>query len=89
MRSVLVNWSEEIKYSSLIFYRASSPYNRNVLFGGKDPLLDRNDPRLRTIPFSTGRATYAEVKRVHLELCSAHVYGMYLLLYIEVFVVFC
>ncbi|XP_050296486.1 ankyrin repeat and zinc finger domain-containing protein 1-like [Anthonomus grandis grandis] len=72
---ILSSWSEEIKKSSLVFFRASGPYNRGVLFGGKEPLLDRTDPRLRPIPFSTGRATYAEVKRVHFELCTASVYG--------------
>lgn len=68
-------WSDEIKKCSLIFYRASSPYNRSVLFGGKDPILDRNDFRLRTIPFSTGRATYKEAKRVHFELATGTIYG--------------
>ncbi|XP_066140469.1 tRNA endonuclease ANKZF1-like [Euwallacea fornicatus] len=75
VRSILVSWTQEMKKSSLVFYRASGPYNKGVLFGGKEPVLDRADIRLRTIPFSTGRATYSEVKRVHLELCSAQVYG--------------
>ncbi|XP_030751996.1 ankyrin repeat and zinc finger domain-containing protein 1-like [Sitophilus oryzae] len=74
VRSIMELWTEEIKNCSLIFYRASGPYNRSVLFGGKDPILDRNDPRLRTIPFSTGRATFKEVKRVHLELVSGVIY---------------
>jgi hypothetical protein len=33
------------------------------LFG--DGLLDKKDSRLRSIPFPTRRATFAEVKRVH------------------------
>ncbi|KAH1016797.1 hypothetical protein HUJ04_007966 [Dendroctonus ponderosae] len=72
--SILTAWSEELKNSSLIFYRASGPYNRGVLFGEKSSILNRTDPRLRTIPFSTGRATFSEVKRVHSELCSSTVY---------------
>lgn len=74
VRNIVTVWSDEIKKSSIIFYRATGPYNRAVLFGGKEPLLDRNDPRLRTIPFSTGRATFGEVKRVHSELSTGAVY---------------
>ncbi|XP_023329835.1 ankyrin repeat and zinc finger domain-containing protein 1 isoform X2 [Eurytemora carolleeae] len=56
-------WSAELASCSLIFCRAASS-NRNVLFGGKQPALARNDPRLRSIPFPTKRATFSEVKRV-------------------------
>lgn len=59
----------------MIVYRASGPYNRAVLFGGSTPILDRSNPKLRTIPFSTRRATFTEVKRVHALLSSADVYG--------------
>ncbi|XP_060522965.1 tRNA endonuclease ANKZF1-like [Cylas formicarius] len=74
VKNIVTTWSKEIKASSLIIYRASGPYNKSVLFGGKEPLLDRGDVRLCTIPFSTGRATFAEVKRVHSVLSQAHVY---------------
>lgn len=60
---------------NLIVYRAAGPYNRAVLFDGKPALLDRLDSRLRSIPFSTRRATFAEVKRVHDLLSSISVYG--------------
>ncbi|KAK9887755.1 hypothetical protein WA026_000070 [Henosepilachna vigintioctopunctata] len=65
----------EIAKSSLIFYRAPGPYNRSVLFGGSNPILQRSDERLRTIPFSTRRATYTEVQRVQSVLSAAQIYG--------------
>lgn len=61
----------------MIIYRASGPYNRSVLFGGNTPILDRSNSKLRTIPFSTRRATFTEVKRVHGLLTAAEVYGMF------------
>ncbi|CAH0564012.1 unnamed protein product [Brassicogethes aeneus] len=74
VKGIVEVWSEEIKKCSLISYRASGPYNRAVLFGGNAPLLDRADPRLRTIPFSTRRATYTEVQRVYNVLTSIQIY---------------
>lgn len=50
-------------------YRAASS-NQTILFGGKNHLFDRNDPRLRSIPFPTRRATLKEVKRVWLTLAT-------------------
>ncbi|RZC34749.1 ankyrin repeat and zinc finger domain-containing protein 1 [Asbolus verrucosus] len=75
VRGIIEAWKSELDRCSLIIYRASGPHNRSVLFGGGAPLLDRTDSRLRTIPFSTRRATFAEVKRVHSVITLAHVYG--------------
>ncbi|TRY76362.1 hypothetical protein TCAL_00014 [Tigriopus californicus] len=69
-------WQEELKTCHLIFFRAPSG-NRRVLFGGKDPPLDRRDPRLRSIPFATNRATFKEVKRVHEVLSTIQCLGNY------------
>ncbi|KAL1494415.1 hypothetical protein ABEB36_010017 [Hypothenemus hampei] len=74
VRNILLTWNADIEKSSLIFYRASGPYNRGVLFGGKEPLLNKSDRRLRTVPFSTGRATFTEVKRVHFLLTTVKIY---------------
>nr|XP_022906553.1 ankyrin repeat and zinc finger domain-containing protein 1-like [Onthophagus taurus] len=64
VKDILENWKPEIDKSSLIICRAAGPYNKSILFGGKTPLLERNDPRIRNVPFSTRRATFTEVKRV-------------------------
>nr|XP_023023926.1 ankyrin repeat and zinc finger domain-containing protein 1-like [Leptinotarsa decemlineata] len=75
VKSIVETWKSEIEESSLVIYRASGPYNRTVLFGGTSPLLDRNNKKLRTIPFSTRRATFTEVKRVYNLLSTAALYG--------------
>lgn len=77
MKDILQLWSEEIEKCNLIVYRASGPYNRAVLFDDKNPILNKNNPKLRTIPFSTRRATFTEVKRVYEVLTSVQVYGDY------------
>lgn len=76
VQDIVTQWDAELKRCCRIFYRASGPYNRSVLFGGGSPPLRREDERLRTIPFSTRRGTFAEVKRVQSLLSSAHIYGI-------------
>ncbi|XP_015606848.1 ankyrin repeat and zinc finger domain-containing protein 1 [Cephus cinctus] len=75
VQEILESWSTEIANSSLILYRAVGPYNRSVLFGGKNPSLDKNDSRLRPVPFPTARATFSEVKRVYDILSTMEIYG--------------
>ncbi|XP_017784983.1 PREDICTED: ankyrin repeat and zinc finger domain-containing protein 1-like [Nicrophorus vespilloides] len=72
---IIETWKEDLEASSLIFIRAAGPYNKSVLFGGKNPLLERSNPRIRTIPFSTRRATFTEVKRVHSILSTIYCYN--------------
>jgi hypothetical protein len=71
------SWSSHLGSCALILYHAIG-HNRNVLFGGKNPLFNKNDSRLRTIPFATRRPTFSEVKRVHDILTSVEMYGMLL-----------
>lgn len=75
VQDILESWSSYINNSSLILYRAVGPYNRTVLFGGKNPPLDKNDLRLRPLPFPTRRATFSEVKRVYDILSTMEIYG--------------
>nr|XP_033328038.1 ankyrin repeat and zinc finger domain-containing protein 1-like [Megalopta genalis] len=75
VQDILESWSSHITSSSLILYRAVGPYNRTVLFGGKNPPLDKNDSRLRPLPFPTRRATFSEVKRVYDILSTMEIYG--------------
>ncbi|XP_076235610.1 tRNA endonuclease ANKZF1 [Calliopsis andreniformis] len=75
VQDILESWSIHINNSSLILYRAVGPYNRTVLFGGKNPPLDKNDLRLRPLPFPTRRATFSEVKRVYDILSTMEIYG--------------
>lgn len=50
-------------------------YNKTIFFGGRASLLDKKDPRIRSLPFPTRRATFREVQRVHEVLSTVHVYG--------------
>lgn len=74
VRDIVSTWSDHLAGCHRVFYRAASG-NRAVLFGGRDPPLQRADPRLRSIPFPTRRATYAEVRRVHAVLSSLRLHG--------------
>ena len=67
-------WADHFRSCQLIFYRATSS-NKNALFSGKNSVLNRNDERLRTIPFPTKRATFNEVKRVHEVLSKVEILG--------------
>ncbi|XP_036401343.1 ankyrin repeat and zinc finger domain-containing protein 1 [Megalops cyprinoides] len=74
VQDLLESWSEHLRQASAIFLRAPS-YNRSIFFGGRAAPLDKNDPRVRTLPFVTRRATFREVLRVHETLSTVHIYG--------------
>ncbi|XP_022596668.1 ankyrin repeat and zinc finger domain-containing protein 1 [Seriola dumerili] len=74
IQDLLVTWAEYLKEASAIFVRAPS-YNKTIFFGGRAAPLDKKDPRIRTLPFPTRRATFREVQRVHEVLSTIHVYG--------------
>lgn len=69
IRGLLAQWSELILKSQLLFFRATGSSNRRTLFGPYDgQVLRHNDPRNRSFPFSTRRATQAELMRAFMEL---------------------
>ncbi|KAM6986726.1 tRNA endonuclease ANKZF1 [Aplochiton taeniatus] len=74
IQDLLESWAEHLKEASAIFLRASS-YNKTVFFGGRAAPLERKDPRLRSFPFATRRATFRELQRAHGVLSTVHVYG--------------
>lgn len=74
IQDLLVSWAEHLKEASAIFVRAPS-YNKTIFFGGRAAPLGKKDPRIRTLPFATRRATFREVQRVHEVLSTIHVYG--------------
>ncbi|XP_051260184.1 ankyrin repeat and zinc finger domain-containing protein 1 isoform X2 [Dicentrarchus labrax] len=74
IQDLLLSWAEHLKEASAIFVRAPS-YNKSIFFGGRAAPLDKKDPRIRTLPFATRRATFREAKRVHEVLSTVHVYG--------------
>ncbi|XP_068602379.1 tRNA endonuclease ANKZF1 [Brachionichthys hirsutus] len=74
IQNLLSSWAEHLKEASAIFVRAPS-YNKAIFFGGRAALIDKKDPRIRTLPFATRRATFRETQRVHGVLSTVHVYG--------------
>ncbi len=56
-------WSPQLRECALIFVHAPSA-NAAPLFHGEAPPLDRGDPRVRSVPFTTRRPTFSETKRV-------------------------
>lgn len=74
VQDLLKAWAPDIVKCDLIFYRAVGRSNTGILFSGSNPPLLRADPRLRSIPFPTRRATFNEVKRVHSLLTTVFIY---------------
>lgn len=74
IRALLKEWKSLIDSSQLIFVRATGTTNRRTLFGPyESQVLRQSDPRNRTFPFSTRRATQAELMRAFVELTRVKV----------------
>ncbi|CRG87208.1 Protein VMS1 [Talaromyces islandicus] len=74
IRDLLRDWKSMIDTSQFIFVRATGNTNRRTLFGSYEgQVLKHNDPRLRNFPFSTRRATQAELMRCFKELTRVKV----------------
>ena len=74
IRALLAEWKDMIDVSQLIFVRATGSSNRRILFGPyHNQILRQNDPRNRTFPFSTKRATQAELMRAFVEITRVKV----------------
>ena len=69
VRSLLSDWKGLISTAQLLYVRATGSTNRRTLYGPyDDQVLYLNDPRIRGFPFSTRRATQAELMRAFVEL---------------------
>jgi Bacteroidetes VLRF1 release factor/Ankyrin repeats (many copies) len=69
VRGVLSDWKDMIEKSELLFIRAAGTTSRRTLYGPYEgQVLRANDTRLRGFPFSTRRATQAELMRSFTEL---------------------
>ena len=74
IRTLLTEWKEMIGMSQLLFVRATGSSNRRTIFGPYDgQVLRHNDPRNRSFPFNTRRATQAELMRAFIELTRVKV----------------
>ena len=69
VRELLASWRDLIEGAELVFVRATGSSNSKTIFGPYDgQVLNRSDPRLRSFPFSTRRATQTELVRSFVEL---------------------
>ncbi|EKG18330.1 hypothetical protein MPH_04412 [Macrophomina phaseolina MS6] len=74
VRALLSEWKDMIDTADLLFIRATGSTNRRTLYGPYDgQVLRQNDPRIRGFPFSTRRATQAELMRSFVELTRVKV----------------
>ncbi|PGH18266.1 hypothetical protein AJ79_00605 [Helicocarpus griseus UAMH5409] len=74
IRQLLSSWKEMIDDANLLFVRATGNTNRRILFGPYDgQVLRQSDARLRGFPFTTRRATQAELMRAFTELTRVKV----------------
>nr|XP_056707587.1 ankyrin repeat and zinc finger domain-containing protein 1 [Euleptes europaea] len=74
IQELLASWVGHLQDAERIFLRGPRT-NRARFFGSRNSPLQQNDPRIRGIPFSTRRATFHEVQRVHRTLSGLQVYG--------------
>lgn len=63
VRELMVEWRHHLRECHAIYIRANGTSNRKILVGYEGAELATNDPRIRGFPFTTRRATKAELKR--------------------------
>ena len=74
VRNIFGEWKSMIDTAELLFIRATGTTSRRTLFGPYDgQVLHRYDKRIRGFPFSTRRATQAELMRSFTELTKLKV----------------
>ncbi|KAB2580867.1 hypothetical protein BFW01_g6622 [Lasiodiplodia theobromae] len=74
VRALLSEWKDMIDTADLLFVRATGSTNRRTLYGPYEgQVLRHNDARIRGFPFSTRRATQAELMRSFVELTRVKV----------------
>jgi hypothetical protein len=74
VRALLADWRAMVDRCELLFVRATGAANRRTLYGPYEgQALRAADPRARTFPFTTRRATQAELVRAFGELTRVKV----------------
>ncbi|KAK2768154.1 hypothetical protein FQN54_000006 [Arachnomyces sp. PD_36] len=74
IRELLGGWKSMIDNCELLFVKAPGTTNRRILFGSYEGnFLKQNDPRMRSFPFNTRRATQTELMRAFTELTRVKV----------------
>ncbi|XP_061186027.1 tRNA endonuclease ANKZF1-like [Saccostrea echinata] len=74
IKSLLESWKGELESCNRIFIRAPGT-NKRIFLHGKSPPFNKDDQRVRMIPFPTRRPTLNETRRVFEMLSSIECYG--------------
>lgn len=62
IQATLTEWAPHLRPCSGLFLHAPGPHNARVLYFEGGPLA-KGDPRIQSIPFTTGRPSFEEVRR--------------------------
>lgn len=68
VRELLQSWKSELDGCDSIYIRANGSANRKIIVGYENSVLKNNDPRIKSFPFTTKRATTTELKRAWVQL---------------------
>lgn len=68
VRELLSSWKTHLADCESIFIRANGASNRKILIGYEGSILQNNDPRIRSFPFTTKRATKSELVKAWVQL---------------------
>ena len=67
IQDTLCEWAAQIQSCSAIFLHAPGPLNTRVLYFDRSP-LQKGDPRIQSVPFTTSRPSFQELNRVYATL---------------------
>jgi hypothetical protein len=73
VRELLLSWKAHISSADNIYIRANGKTNRSVIANYENAPISTRDSRVKSLPFSTSRATSTAVKRAWVELTTANV----------------
>ncbi|KAF5092819.1 hypothetical protein D0Z00_004393 [Geotrichum galactomycetum] len=73
IRELLDEWRGHLDNVSSIYIRANGPTNKSILVNYPNAPISGKDPRIKSVPFTTKRATASEIKRVWAELSHVKV----------------
>lgn len=68
VRELLQSWKTQLSECDSIYIRANGSANKKILIGYEGAVLTNNDPRVKSFPFTTKRATTTELKRAWVQL---------------------
>lgn len=73
IRELIDEWRDMLAKVDSIYIRANGPTNRGILMNYQNAPLVHTDPRIKSLPFTTKRATASEIKRSWAELTHAKI----------------